>query len=143
MNIFIITSTWKYNKNIRVMLSRKRRTLHLTDFAYICCFIVDKTRSHNTKNMSQFLFLFSFSFVCLFCFSFVNIFKVTLVVISFCYLSVISENTYPISLKIKWQISRIPIYPNQGSVVGGYSTYFVTKDTKSLSKYKTTIFTRC
>jgi hypothetical protein len=29
----------------------------------------------------------------------------------------------------------------QGSVVGGYSTYFVTKDTKSLSKYKTTIFT--
>jgi hypothetical protein len=52
-----------------------------------------------------------------------------------------SEDTYPISLK--WQISRIPIYPIQGSVVGGYSTYFVTKDIKSLSKYKTTIFTRC
>jgi hypothetical protein len=29
----------------------------------------------------------------------------------------------------------IPIYPIQGSVVVGYSTYFVTKDTKSLSKY--------
>jgi hypothetical protein len=53
MNIFIITSTWKFNKNIRVMLSRKRRTLHLIGFVYICCFIVDKTRSHNTKNMSQ------------------------------------------------------------------------------------------
>jgi uncharacterized protein (DUF486 family) len=39
MNIFIITWTWKFNKNIRVMLSRKRRTLHLTGFAYICCFI--------------------------------------------------------------------------------------------------------
>ena len=138
--------------------------------------------------------LFPFSFVCLFCFSSVNIFKIKLVV-SFCYLSVISdicepcgeggyqyslslkqnrqiahipkidfrskaknilkipkmtiqyssnsEDTYPISLKIKWQISRIPIYPTQGSVVGEYSTYFVTKDTKSLSKYKTTIFTRC
>jgi hypothetical protein len=35
MNIFIITSTWKFNKNIRVMLSRKMRTLHLTGFAYI------------------------------------------------------------------------------------------------------------
>ena len=54
-----------------------------------------------------------------------------------------SEDTYTISLKIKWQISRIPIYHIQGSVVGRYSTYFVTKDTKSLSKYKTTIFTRC
>jgi hypothetical protein len=52
-----------------------------------------------------------------------------------------SEDTYTISLKIKWQISRIPIYHTQGSVVGRYSTYFVTKDTKSLSKYKTTIFT--
>ena len=60
MNIFIITSTWKFNKNIRVMLSRKRRTLHLIGFAYICCFIVDKTRSHNTKNVAQFLFCFRF-----------------------------------------------------------------------------------
>jgi hypothetical protein len=60
---------------IRVKLSRKRRTLHLTGFAYICCFNVDKTRSHNTKNMSQFIY-FSFSFVCFFCFSSVNIFKV-------------------------------------------------------------------
>ena len=96
MNIFTITSTWKYNKNIRVMLSRKRRTLHLTNFAYICCFIVDKTRSHNTKHVSQhqtrvtIFVLFSFSFVCSFCFSSVNIFKVKLVV-SFCYLSVISD----------------------------------------------------
>jgi hypothetical protein len=50
----------KFNKNIKVMLSRKRRTLHLTGFAYICCFIVDKTRSHNTKNVSQFLLCFRF-----------------------------------------------------------------------------------
>ena len=105
MNIFIITSTWKFNKNIRVMLSRKRRTLHLTGFAYICCFIVDKTRSHNTKNVSQFLF----------CFTSVNIFKVKLLV-SFCYLSVISDSCepwlggyqYPVSLKQNRQTSHIP-----------------------------------
>ena len=113
MNIFIITSTWKFNKNIRVMLSWKRRTLYLTGFAYICCFIVDKTRSHNTKNV-----LFSFSFVCLFCFSSVNIFKLKLVV-SFCYHSVISDSCepclgrgegyqYPVSLKQNRQISHIP-----------------------------------
>ena len=114
MNIFIITSTWKFNKNIRVMLSRIRRTLHLTGCAYKCCFIVDNTRSHNTKNLSQFL-LFSFSFVCSFRFSSVNISKVKLVV-TFCYLSVISDicepclgggggGQYPVSLKQNRQIS--------------------------------------
>ena len=62
--------------------------------------------------------LFSFSFVCLFCFSSVNIFKVKLVV-SFCYLSVISDicepclgkgegYQYPVSLKQNRQISHIP-----------------------------------
>ena len=91
MNIFIITLTLKFIKNVRVMLSRKRRTLHLTGFAYICCFIVDKTRSH--------------------------IFKVKLVV-SFCYLSVISDicepwgggggYQHPVSLKQNRQISHIP-----------------------------------
>jgi hypothetical protein len=112
MNIFIITSTWKFNKNIRVMLSRKRRTLHLTGFAYICCFIVDKTRSHNTKHVSQhqtrvtIFVLFSFSFAGLFCFSSVNIFKVKLVV-SFCYLSVISDMCEP-CLGEGGSISRIP-----------------------------------
>ena len=72
MNIFIITSTWKFNKNIRVILSRKRWTLPLTGFAYICCFIVDKTKSQHQKRVTFFV-LFSFSFVCLFCFSSVNI----------------------------------------------------------------------
>jgi hypothetical protein len=42
------------------MLSRKRRTLHLTGFAFISCFIVDKTRSHNTKNVAQYLLCFRF-----------------------------------------------------------------------------------
>ena len=59
--------------------------------------------------------LFSFSLVCLFCFSSVNIFKVKLVV-SFCYLSVISDSCepflggyqYPVSLKQNRQISHIP-----------------------------------
>jgi predicted membrane protein len=111
MNIFIITSTWKFNKNTRVMLSRKRRTLHLTGFAYICCFIVDKTRSHNTKNVSQFLFCFRFLLFACF------VFKVKLVV-SFCYLSVISDicepclggegYQYPVSLKQYRKISHIP-----------------------------------
>jgi hypothetical protein len=103
MNIFTITSTWKFNKNIRVMLSRKRRTLHLTGFAYICC-IVDKTRSYNTKNVFCFCFL---SFVCLFYFSSVNIFKVKLVV-SF-YLSVISDICEPcLGTGGGVSISRIP-----------------------------------
>ena len=118
MNIFIITSTWKFNKNIRVILSRKRWTLPLTGFAYICCFIVDKTKSQHQKRVTFFV-LFSFSFVCLFCFSSVNIFKVKLVV-SLCYLSVISDicepclgeggggYQYPISLRQKRQISHIP-----------------------------------
>ena len=78
------------------MLSSKRRTLHLTGFAYICCFIVDKARSHNTQHQKRvtIFVLFSFSFVCLFCFSSVNIFKVKLAV-SFCYLSVISDSCEP------------------------------------------------
>ena len=89
MNIFMITSTWKFNKNIIVMLSRKRRTLHLTGFAYICCYKI----TQHQKRVTIFA-LFSFSFVCLFCFSSVNIVKVKFVV-SICYLSVISDICEP------------------------------------------------
>ena len=95
MNIFIITSTWKFNKNIRVMLSRKRRTLHLIGVAYIYMLFYcrqNKITQHQ-KRVTIFV-LFSFSFVCLFCFSSVNIFKVKLVV-SLSYLSVISDICEP------------------------------------------------
>jgi hypothetical protein len=100
MNIFIITSTWKFNKNIRVMLSRKRRTLHLTGFAYISCFCIymliycrqNKITQHQKRG--TIFVLFSFSFVGLSCFSSVNIIKVKLVV-TFCYLSVISDSCEP------------------------------------------------
>jgi hypothetical protein len=137
------------------MLSRlKRRTLHLTGFSFTCCFIVDKTRSHNTrshntKNVAQFLLCFRFLLFACFVFHlsfwvFLGIVlafdrKSILVIWNIC-LFCFRDMRY-ISLEIQWQISRITIYPIQGSVVGGYSTYFVTKDTTSLSKYKTTIFT--
>jgi hypothetical protein len=87
MNIYIITSTWKFNKNIRVMLSRKRFCIHMLFYCR-----QNKITQHQ-KRVTIFV-LFSFSFVCLFCFSSVNIFKVKLVV-SFCYLSVISDSCEP------------------------------------------------
>ena len=95
-----ITSTWKFNKNIRVMLSRKRRTLHLTGFAYIRCFCIymliycgqNKITQHQKRG--TIFVLFSFSFAGLSCFSSVNIIKVKLV-ITFCYLSVISDSCEP------------------------------------------------
>jgi hypothetical protein len=60
----IITSSWKFNKNIRVMLSRKRRTLHLISFAYIYMLFYcrqNKITQHQ-KRVTIFV-LFSFCFV--------------------------------------------------------------------------------
>ena len=113
MNIFIITSTWKLNKNIRVMLSRKRQTLNRFCMLFYC----RQNKITQLQKRVTIFALFSFSFVCLFCFSSVNIFKAKLVV-SFCYLSVISDicepclggggYQYPVSLKQNRQISHIP-----------------------------------
>ena len=75
------------------MLSRKRRTLHLTGFAYICCFIVAKQDHTAPKTCHNFCFVFVF-FCLLVLFFICNIFKVKLVV-SLCYLSVISDSCEP------------------------------------------------